>query len=419
MPLRSVSEVTRYLRGLVERDPQLMDLWVGGEVANLRKPASGHSYFTLRDKYASLRAVMFKDSIGAHFLADGAAIVAHGRASLYEVRGDLQFIADIVQPEGVGELEMKLQQLKAKLEAEGLFEPSRKRPLPVFPRRVGVVTSPSGAVWSDIETIVARRYPLTELVLSPAVVQGDEAPASIVDSMDALNRADAIDVVIVARGGGSLEDLLPFNEELVARAIYSARAPVISAVGHETDTTIADLVADHRASTPSAAAEMAVPDRYELQSSLIAYEQALATGLTGLFGKGAERLDRLRTRLERTGPDLDGLRMRIDDLLEAAARELKHDLTELGERLGGLTGRLETLSPKDTLRRGYAIVRSGSTTVTDAAELSVGDPVDVTLAQGRFGAEVKSTESSQDQVDDTERLTPMNVGSTRTTEKVL
>lgn len=416
MPLRSVSEVTRYLKGLVERDRQLMDLWVGGEVANLRRPASGHSYFTLRDRYASLRSVVFKDSIGAHFLADGAAIVAHGRASLYEARGDLQLIADIIQPEGVGELEMKLQELKVKLEAEGLFEPSRKRPLPVLPQRVGVVTSPSGAVWRDMQTIVARRYPLAELVLSPAVVQGEEAPASIVSSIDALNRADAIDVVIVARGGGSLEDLLPFNGELVARAIYSARAPVISAVGHETNTTIADLVADYRAPTPSAAAEMAVPDRYELQSSLLAYEQALAAGVTGLVGKGVDSLGRLGVRLERSGPDFDGLRMRIDDLLEAAARELKHDLTGLRERLGGLAGRLEALSPQRTLRRGYAIVHAGSSTVTDAAELSVGDPVDVTLAQGGFGAEVKFTERPLDEAD-AEKLAPIDVGRTRVPKK--
>lgn len=370
-----------------------MDLWISGEVANLRTPASGHSYFTLRDKDASIRAVMFKNSIGSQFLVDGGAIVAHGRASLYEIRGDLQFIAGIVQPEGIGEMEMQFQELKTKLGTEGLFDPSRKRPLPTFPRRIGIITSPSGSVWHDIQTIIARRYPVTELVLSPTTVQGNDAANSIIDSIDVLNKTDDIDVIIVARGGGSLEDLIPFNEELVARAIYAARVPVISAIGHETDTTIADLVADQRASTPSAAAEMAVPDRYELLSSLVAYEQAIASAITALVKEGVATVDQLRTILDRCRPNVDNLRILIDDLSETFSKELKHHLTEWRGRINGLTGRLETLSPQNTLRRGYAIVQSNSKAVTNSDKLNLGDTVDVTLAQGGFNAEVKSTES--------------------------
>ncbi|MDP7578193.1 MAG: exodeoxyribonuclease VII large subunit [SAR202 cluster bacterium] len=397
MPARSVSEVSQYLKNLVEQDPLLTDLWIFGEVSNLRTPASGHSYFTLRDKFASIRAVMFKNSIGSQFLVDGAAVVAHGRISLYEIRGDLQFVATIVQPEGTGEMEMQFQELKARLENEGLFDLSRKRPLPPFPSRIGVVTSPSGSVWHDIQTIVARRYPITELVLSPTTVQGKEAPNSIINSIDVLNNTGNIDVMIVARGGGSLEDLLPFNEESVARAIYAARMPVVSAVGHETDTTIADLVADHRASTPSTAAEMTVPDRYELLSSLLAYEQAIVSTLTSLIGKGVTAVDQLRKGLDRSRPNLDNLRIRLDELLEISSKELKHDLSEWKTRVIALTDRIETLSPQKTLLRGYAIVHSKSKPVTDPSELDLEDLVDITLAHGGFSAKVKSTKSSKDE----------------------
>lgn len=396
MPAHSVSEVSQYLKNLFEQDLQLMDLWICGEVSNLRTPASGHSYFTLKDKFASIRAVMFKNSIGSQFLTDGSAVVAHGRISLYEIRGDLQFIATIVQPEGIGEMEMRFQELKAKLEAEGLFDLSRKRPLPRFPRRIGIVTSPSGSVWHDIQTIVARRYPIAELVLSSTTVQGKDAPNNIVDSIGVLNKPNIVDVLIVARGGGSMEDLLPFNEEVVARAIYAARVPVVSAIGHETDTTIADLVADHRASTPSAAAEMTVPDRYEILSSLLVYEQTIASSLTSLTDKGITTVGQLRKGLERNKPNVDNLRIHVDDLFEALLKELKHNLSEWKSHVNALTNRLETLSPQKTLLRGYAIVRSNSKTVTDPAELNLGDSVGITLARGKFSAEVTSTESLDD-----------------------
>jgi len=393
MPVYSVSDLTGYLRGVLERDALLQDIWVGGEVANLARPASGHSYFTLRDTGASLRAVMFRSAHGAELLSNGEAIVAHGHVSVYEVRGEVQLIVDIVQPEGVGELQLKLEELRLRLEAEGLFEPSRKRPLPEFPQRVGVVTSPSGAVWRDIQNVAARRYPLVELLLAPTAVQGDAAVAGIVEAVEALNRIDEIDIVIVARGGGSLEDLWPFNEEAVARAVYASRSPVISGVGHETDNTITDMVADHRAPTPSAAAEMAVPDRMELVSRLMVSEQDLTTSVLGHLRAKRDTLPQLLPRLRRGSPDLDSLRMRIDDLLSSATKSLPR-LTRAGtERIESLRMRLEALSPQGTLRRGYATVQTtaDSAAVVDAARLKAGEEVLVTLARGGFGAEVTST----------------------------
>ena len=394
MPVYSVSQITSYLRDLVERDHLLQDIWVGGEVANLARPGSGHSYFTLRDAKGSLRSVMFRNVRGAELLSNGAAVIAHGRISVYEVRGEVQLVVDIVQPEGVGELQLKLEQLKLKLQKEGLFEPSRKRGLPPLPQRVGVVTSPTGAVWHDIQTVVSRRYPLVELLLAPTPVQGEEAAPGIVEALQALNDTDGVDVVIVARGGGSLEDLWPFNEEAVARAIYVSRAPVVSAVGHETDFTIADMVADQRAPTPSAAAEMAVPDRAQLATHLLVAEQALTASIGGHLSVKRGSLQQLEPRLDRSSPDLDSLRIHIDELLKRAATQLKHNLAVKMERIEGLRLRLESLSPLDTLRRGYAVVQRlrDDEVVSAAAQVNPGDPIAITLSRGGLEAEVTSTQ---------------------------
>ena len=398
MAIYSVTQVTSYLKELLEQDSLLQDIWVSGEVANLARPGSGHTYFTLREAKSSLRCVMFRNSRGAELLEGGAAVIAHGRISIYETRGDLQLIADIVQPEGVGELQLKLEQLKLKLENEGLFEPSRKRILPEFPRRLGVVTSPTGAVWQDIQTVIERRYPLVELLLAPAPVQGEAAAAGIVEALQALNEAPELDAVILARGGGSLEDLWPFNEETVAKAIYSSPAPVITGVGHETDFTIADMVADQRAPTPSAAAEMAVPDRSELATRLLVAEQALGSSISGHLSIKLDSFQRLELILQRSRPDLDTLRMRIDDLLQSAATHLTHNLKLSTERFEGLRLRLDSLSPRDTLRRGYAVVqrREDEAVVSDAAQVDTGDGVQVTLSHGAFDAEVTSTRSGGD-----------------------
>ena len=386
-----VSQVTAYIRDLLAYDDLLSDVWVEGEVANLRRPGSGHSYFTLRDSNTSLRCVLFRRSRGATHLQDGAAVVAHGRVTLYEVRGDLQLVADVIQPEGVGELQLRLEQLKAQLEREGLFEESRKRPLPFFPRRIGVVTSPTGAVWQDIRTVIGRRYPLVELLLAPAMVQGDSAAETVVEGIAALNDEPDVDAIIVARGGGSLEDLWPFNEEPVARAVFSSRVPVVSAVGHETDFTVCDLVADVRAPTPSAAAEMVVPDRMDLLQRLSTSVHQVESATVRHMGAATGDMRLLWTRLERAVPEVDQLRLRVDDRLDTARTLLAHRVELSRGRVDRLSAALRTLSPLDTLRRGYSIVvdRTTGKVLSSARDTQPGNSLDITLNEGTIAVAVE------------------------------
>ena len=390
-----VSQVTAYLRELLAYDDVLADIWIEGEVSNLRRPGSGHAYFTLRDSQSSLRGVLFRNSRGLEHLQDGAAVVAHGRVSLYEVRGDLQLIADVIQPEGVGELQMRLEQLTLQLEREGLFDPSRKRPLPEFPRRIGVVTSPTGSVWHDIQSVIGRRWPLVELLIAPAMVQGDGAAPTIVEALASLNAEPDVDIIIVARGGGSLEDLWPFNEESVARAVFASATPVVSAIGHETDFTICDMVADVRAPTPSAAAELAVPDREDMLARVIGAAQFIENTVAGRIDRERDDADILASRVERSVPELDGLRLRIDDLLHNAQTALTHGVELSRVRIAGLESALMPLSPENTLRRGYAIVsaRSSDGILTDNRDVSAGDILDITLHRGKIVASVESKSS--------------------------
>ena len=390
MPVYSVSQITRYLKDSLEADFFLNDLWMRGEVSNLTRSAAGHFYFTLKDSASQVRCVMFRPAHGGEHLAEGGAVIAHGRVSLYEVRGDLQLIADLAQPEGVGELHLELERLKVKLEAEGLFQVSRKRPLPVFPKRIGVATSPTGAVWHDIQNILRRRYPLVELAFAPTPVQGDAAAGGIVDAFDALNAEDNIDLVILARGGGSLEDLWPFNEETVARAIYASRSPVISAVGHETDFTIADMVADCRAPTPSAAAELSAPDQDELFERVESRQRSAFQWVSGDLSDRSRDVDQTAWRLQRYAPDIPSWRQRVDDLSQANARALDSYLTLRGERIGALEMRLASLNPAGVLARGYAVVQRQDTLepVTSVEQVSPGDDLDITVAGGSFPGRV-------------------------------
>ena len=390
-----VSQVTAYLRELLAYDDVLADIWIEGEVSNLRRPGSGHAYFTLRDSQSSIRGVLFRNSRGLEHLQDGAAVVAHGRVSLYEVRGDLQLIADVIQPEGIGELQMRLEQLTLQLEREGLFDPSRKRSLPEFPRRIGVVTSPTGSVWHDIQSVIGRRWPLVELLIAPAMVQGDGATPTIVEALASLNSEPDVDMIIVARGGGSLEDLWPFNEESVARAVFASATPVVSAIGHETDFTICDMVADVRAPTPSAAAELAVPDREDMLARVIGAAQVIENTVAGRIDRERDDVDTLTSRVERSVPELDGLRLRIDDLLHSAQTSLTHGVELSRVRIEGLESALMPLSPENTLRRGYAIVsaRSSDGILTDNRDVSAGDILDITLHRGKIVASVQSKSS--------------------------
>lgn len=388
-----VSQVTSYLRELLAYDDVLADIWIEGEVSNLRRPGSGHAYFTLRDTQSSLRGVLFRNSRGLDHLRDGAAVVAHGRVSLYEVRGDLQLIADIIQPEGVGELQMRLEQLTLQLEREGLFDPSRKRPLPDFPRRIGVVTSPTGSVWHDIQSVIGRRWPLVELLIAPAMVQGDGAAPTIVEALSSLNAEPDVDVIIVARGGGSLEDLWTFNEESVARAVFASPIPVVSAIGHETDFTICDMVADVRAPTPSAAAELAVPDRAEMLTRVIGAAQVIENTVAARVDRAWDEVDLLASHVERSVPEMDDLRLRIDDLLHNAQTALTHSVELSRARVSGLESALAPLSPQSTLRRGYAIVspRDSGGVLTDPRNVVTGDILDIILRRGGVTASVEST----------------------------
>ncbi len=395
--VRAVWQVTRYLRERVEGDPALRDLWIGGEVSNLTTASSGHMYFTLKDQGGALRCVFFRNANMPHrkHMAAGASLVAHGQVSFYAERGDLQFIVDFVQPAGVGALQAEFERRRAQFDAEGLFEASRKRPLPRFPQRIGVVTSARGAALQDIQTVLARRWPLASVLVQPAVVQGEEAAVDIADAIRSIaphGRPERWpDVVIVGRGGGSTEDLWAFNEEPVVRAIFGCPVPVVSAVGHETDTTLADLVADRRAPTPSAAAEMVVPDRIDVARAVQSATAGNLMRVTRRLAGASQAVDRTITRLDRRLPDTRplhrGVSARADRMKHAAGRSV----AEAREHTAGVAARLRTLSPMATLDRGYALVnREDGTPVSDAASAPAGERVDIRWRDGTRAARVES-----------------------------
>ena len=400
MPVFTVSQVTRYLKESLERDPLLADLWISGEISNLRTHVSGHSYFTLKDSQSQLRSVVFKGGRGSELLLDGSLVVAHGRVSLYNARGEVQLVADLVLPEGTGPIFLELEKLKMRLEEEGLFDTSRKRPLPGFPKVIGLVTSSSGAVLHDVCNIVGRRYPLAKVLFAPTTVQGDGAARHIVSALQGLNQDGRADVIVVARGGGSLEELSPFNEEAVARAIYASRIPVVSAVGHETDYTIADYVADVRAATPSAAAELVAPDRAALLQGVHDQAGSIMWAVSRRISGHRNEVGNLARQLRSHAPDIDTLRRHMDDLAEAASRAHSNCLSLWRERTGGLDMRLQALNPHALLHRGYAIVQKQTTVSTGSdghaipglsvvyrkEQVSAGDELKVTVSDGSFPA---------------------------------
>lgn len=388
MPAYTVSQVTSAIKELLESSPLLADLWLEGEVSNLSIAASGHAYFNLKDAQAVLQAVMFRNRRGVHLLANGVAVAAHGRVSFYEPRGTLNISVDVIAPQGLGELALELERLKQKLAAEGLFDAARKRPLPVFPRAIGVVTSPAGAVLQDIRNVLSRRYPLARLVLAPTIVQGRGAGESIADALQRLDDAGGCDVIIVARGGGSLEDLWAFNEEAVARAIFACQTPVVSGVGHETDETIADYVADVRAPTPSAAAELVAPDVRDLKAAAAQLAQRMGRSLAARLQQDRAGVDRARQRLESGLPDLATLRRRIDDQSRIAASAAAARSRQRRLEVDGLYQRLRGLDPRATLARGFAVVEhlpSGQA-LTAAAQAQPGDALLITVADGAVPA---------------------------------
>lgn len=384
----TVTQLTNYLKNLLAGDPVLQEVWVRGEISNFRRPSSGHMYFTLKDDGAALRCVMFRGANRslAFRPEDGMQVLAAGYIGLYERDGVYQLYVEHMEPGGVGALYAAFEQLKGRLEAEGLFAQELKKPLPSLPRRVGIVTSPTGAALQDIIKVARRRFPRIDLVLCPVAVQGEGAAQEIARGITLLDRHGHVDVIIVGRGGGSLEDLWAFNEEVVARAIHAARTPVVSAVGHETDFTIADFVADVRAPTPTGAAMLVVPDEGELR-------RVLANSVTRLHQALRNRWLNERRRLERllAGPVFQRpthrilvARQEVDDL----ARQSRQGIATLLERrqaqLESLAGRLEALSPLAVLARGYSVTQRADDgrIIRRYDEVAVGDAVTVTLADG-------------------------------------
>jgi len=391
----TVSQLVAYLRHLVENDPELADVWVEGEVSNFRRAPSGHRYFTLKDAGAELRCVMWRNvaNANAYLPVDGDLVLAHGRVGIYEQRGSMQLYVDHLQPAGVGALYRRFELLKARLEAEGLFAPERKRPLPRFPHCIGLVTSPAAAALRDIANVLSRRYPLAEVLLAPTPVQGNAAPPQIVAALEALNARGDVDVIIVARGGGSLEELWAFNDERVARAVAASRVPVICGVGHETDFSLAGFAADVRAPTPSAAAELVAPDRAELRAQVAGLSAALTAALQGAIGERRWRLTEQTQALKHLSPavQLAQTRQRVDDLLGRAEAAVSHGLALHRERLDGLIGQLAGVSPLGTLERGYAIVRRCETgaVVRSVAQVAPGDTLGIRVTDGEFEAGVQ------------------------------
>ena len=388
MPVYTVSQITRYLKESLEQDSLLVDLWVSGEVSNLRPQSSGRNYLTIKDGQSQLRCVMFSNARGAELLAEGSLVMAHGRISLYEARGDLQLIADLVMPQGTGPLFLELERLKMRLEEEGLFDPSRKRPLPRFPKVVGLVTSPTGAVLHDVRSVIGRRYPLVELLLAPAQVQGDGARASIVSAINALNVDGRADVIILARGGGSMEELWAFNEEAVARAVYASRIPTVSAVGHDRDWTVADYVADVRAPTPSAAAELVVPDAAALSQEVRRHQAGLSRLLTRLIESHRLDVEGRARYLGLSAPDLEALGHRVNDLARTAASALAGRLSHLKQDVEGRRISLQALDARSILDRGYAIVEKHpeGQVVSRKDQVRTGDALKITVTDGSIDA---------------------------------
>jgi len=435
----TVSEVTERIKIVLE--DTFFDLWVEGELSNLRTPSSGHTYLTLKDESSQVRAVLFK--MQRRYIRfepkDGMLVIARGRISLYEPRGEYQLVIDYMEPKGIGALQMAFEQLKAHLAQAGLFDPARKRVLPALPRRIGIVTSPTGAVIRDMLQILRRRFTNTHVCIYPVRVQGDGAAEEIALGIEALNRYPGIDVLIVARGGGSLEDLWAFNEERVARAIYQSSIPVISAVGHEVDYTIADFVADVRAPTPSAAAELVIRAKAEVQGELQALAERLQRAMRYRLQVLRSRLDACQQRRVLKDPwaPLRTLEQRLDELSARLARgvqarrRLVHEAVERyesalmhlspammiilwrerllafdrrlsaaqrvrmrreREELERLTATLQALSPLAVLARGYSICRAGADgqVIREASAVAPGTRVDIALWQGQLQCTVEA-----------------------------
>ena len=393
----SVTELTAYIRRLFENDKLLGHLQIRGELSNFRRHHSGHCYFTLKDAGASLRCVMFRSrAINLKFApSDGAMVKVSGYVSIYERDGSYQLYADTMVADGLGDLSAAFAKMREKLAAEGLFDESRKQPLPRIPRRVGVVTSPTGAALRDIVSVIKRRNSGIPVLLFPAQVQGDEAPAQLARGIDWLDRSGRVDLIIIGRGGGSIEELWAFNDERVVRAIAAAKTPVISAVGHQTDFTLSDFAADVRAATPSQAAELAVPDRVELVRRLESAQKRLRQSLQHRLVQRRLRLERcMASRLFRRPLEL--LRERelvLDQCRERLFNAMENTLSKKLQRWRLTTEKLNALNPMMVLQRGYSVVRRPmGPVIFRAQDVKIEDELDVLLQEGRLRVVVTGVE---------------------------
>jgi exodeoxyribonuclease VII large subunit len=391
----SVTEITTTIREIFESDERLQDVWVSGEISNLTRASSGHWYFTLKDSAAQLRCVMWRSAAlkQTTIPRDGDAIVAHGRVSVYEPRGEYQLYADEVRPVGLGDLYQRFEELKRLLEAEGLFDAERKRPIPLFPRCIGVVTSPEAAAFQDIQNVLRRRFPIVKVILSPTIVQGAEAPPQIVRALERLNQNADVDVILVCRGGGSIEDLWAFNDERVARAIAASRVPVISGVGHETDFTIADFAADLRAPTPSAAAEIATPNMDDLREAIRRVDSQLIEVMDNQLYNLKNNLIVMQRSLRLVSPesDIQTFRQRVDDMNARIVTRQRNFLALLRERLTARERALFAANPDAILARGYAIVTRSEDgqRIKAEADAPSGTGITITLQDGELKARVE------------------------------
>lgn len=396
----SVSDINQYLKNALDRDPILSGLCIRGELSNYKIYPSGHHYFTLKDSDGALRGVMFKGSaLRLRFRPEnGMKVLAFGRITVFPRDGAYQLYCEQLMPEGLGDLHVAFEQLKQELQDKGLFDPAHKKPLPQFPQRIAIVTSSAGAAVHDMLRILGARYPLAKVILLPVRVQGQEAPAEICGAIRYVNRFQLADVIITGRGGGSMEDLWAFNDPRLAMTIYQSEIPVISAVGHEPDVTIADYVADLRAATPSNAAELVVPDRAELLERIAALRRALAQAQERQLKLARQRLDGLQSKQVLQSPMnyIQDRRLLLDFYVKQLASGTRNQLDRTHQRFVRLTAALDAMSPLKVLSRGYSMTRnSNGSVIMDVAQLQVGDRITVELNKGRLDAVVERTEGEQ------------------------
>ena len=383
----SVSQLNNYIKGLFDEIPVFRNVYVSGEISNFTNHyRTGHFYFSLKDEKSVIKAVMFNSySSRLKFTPEnGMQVLVKARLSVFERDGIYQLYVEDIQPKGIGGLNLAFEQLKLKLGAEGLFDEKFKKALPRYPERIGVITSPTGAAIRDITNILTRRYPIAQMIFEPVLVQGESAPKQIINALKKLNETDSCDVIILGRGGGSIEDLWAFNDELVAREIFNSRIPVISAVGHETDFTISDFVADLRAPTPSAAAELAVPNLIDVKSDVAIKKISLLNAINSILNENRLKLEILKSKpcLQNAGFIIEENTLKLDSLFKRLNDSCLNRLTEQKLRLNSSVSKLEALSPLKVLSRGYSVVRKDGEVIRESKQLNKDDKIEIKFADG-------------------------------------